>query len=275
MVYATPVAAALVSGAFYDALGAPFYLSADKLAGDYAAVRFERELRIFREFCREGEVLDVGCSTGGFLHQLERTGRYRAVGTDVVAGALDYAQAQGIEVRRQGFLEDDYGGRRFDAVTFWAVLEHVAHPGQFLARAGELLRPGGHAIVLVPNLGSLAIRLCGVRYRYVMAEHVNYFTADTLRKLAARVPAFEVVAVRSSHFNPIVIWQDFRGRAEPVPDAERARLLRRTTGFKTNPWLRPLRWGYRAVEAALASLRLADNLVMVLRSLSKAGRHRA
>ena len=38
MLFASPVEEELASGAFYDRLAVPFYLSPDKLAGDYAAV---------------------------------------------------------------------------------------------------------------------------------------------------------------------------------------------------------------------------------------------
>ncbi len=70
MVYADPVPEDLASGEFYDQLATPFYLSDDKLAGDYSPVRFERELKLFRKFCTSGRVLDVGCSAGAFLYQL-------------------------------------------------------------------------------------------------------------------------------------------------------------------------------------------------------------
>src|SRR5256885_4874401 len=70
MVYANPIELELASGKFYDRLGAPFYLSPNKLESDYAPVRFERELRLFRAYCQGGTVLDVGCSTGAFLCQL-------------------------------------------------------------------------------------------------------------------------------------------------------------------------------------------------------------
>src|SRR5678815_6071176 len=69
MILANPVEAQFAEGAFYDRL-APYYLSPDKLESDYALVRFARELRLFRRFCGQGAVLDVGCSTGAFLYQL-------------------------------------------------------------------------------------------------------------------------------------------------------------------------------------------------------------
>src|SRR6266511_1784744 len=60
MIYANPVPANFASGAYYDAAGSEYYLSPAKLEGDYASVRFERELRLFREHGRRGSVLDVG-----------------------------------------------------------------------------------------------------------------------------------------------------------------------------------------------------------------------
>jgi 2-polyprenyl-3-methyl-5-hydroxy-6-metoxy-1,4-benzoquinol methylase len=263
MTYANPVAGEL-AGPLYEQLGTPFYLAPEKLESDYASVRFTRELRLFQRFCPAGDVLDVGCSTGAFLFQLRSRGDYRVVGTDISAPALAYARSRGIEVVAGSFLEHDFGERRFDAVTFWAVLEHVLTPGDFLRRALGLLQPGGHVFLLVPNLRSLAVRLLGRKYRYILPQHVNYFTAATLGRLA-QIAGLRVVARGTMHFNPAVIWQDARGRGGFVADDERAALLRRTTALKQNPLLQPARFVYRLTEQALGSLGLADNLFLVLR----------
>ena len=265
MVFANPVPSAMASGEHYEGLAAGLYLAADKLAADYAPVRFERELKLFRQFCPRGKVLDVGCSTGGFLFQLEARwpGDYARLGTDVVGPALDYATERGVPVLRGSFLEHDFGGGQFDALTMWAVVEHLVEPAKFLTKAAALLRPGGHCFVLVPNLKSLAMRLLGPRYRYVMVEHFNYFSAATLRRVIARVPEMEIAALRSTHFNPVVLWQDWRGPGRGVSDAERVALLKRTTSWKQRGG--PLRWCYRAVEATLGAMGLADNLAAVVR----------
>ena len=267
MVYANPVEPELATGRFYDRLGASFYLSPDKLESDYAPVRFERELRLFRAHCQSGAVLDVGCSTGAFLYQLRTQfpGAYTVTGTDVAGAAMDYAESRGLEVIRGPFLDFDFGNRRFDAVTFWAVIEHVVQPKQFLSKAAAILKPGGHGFILVPNMKSLAVRLLGAKYRYIMPDHVNYFAADTLKRFAAMVPAFEITRLGSSHFNPMVILKDFHGGVERVADEERARLLKRTTAYKQRPVLRPVKWVYSGAERLLGAMGLADNLFIMLR----------
>ena len=179
--------------------------------------------------------------------------------------ALEHARARGIEAIGEPFLDHDFGDRRFAAVTFWAVLEHLADPLGFLSRAARLLEPGGHCFLLVPNRRGLATRILGERYRYVMPEHLNYFSRRSLLGFLERVPELQVVHLSTMMFNPVVILQDLLGRGRPVPLAERARLLRRTTSWKESRMLLPLRGIYRAAEGILALAGLADNLVAVAR----------
>lgn len=295
MIYANPIPAEMASGKFYDDAGTDYYLSPAKLEGDFADVRFDRELRLFRMHCPRGAVLDVGCSSGAFLFQLRKRwpGDYEILGTDVSGPPLDYAESRGVPVWRGDFLQMDFaktsvttlpktphpvplpvgrgeGGRRtgegFDAITFWAVVEHLAEPKPFLQKAHVLLKPGGLCFVLVPNFKSLAVRLLGSQYRYVYEQHLNYFTARTLAALCA--PRFEVIETRFTHLNPVVIWQDWRGGGREVSNAERGELLKRTTAYKQKAWMKPVKWAYRAAEKLLAIFGSADNLVLVLRKRS-------
>ncbi|MBI4658474.1 MAG: class I SAM-dependent methyltransferase [Verrucomicrobia bacterium] len=273
MVYADPIRQEFASGLFYDQRGESFYLSPDKLQSDHAAVRFEREIRLFRAHCQAGAVLDVGCSTGAFLLSLQRQypGDYSVFGTDVVAAAMEYAQQRGVQIIRGDFLDFSPGEAAFDAVTFWAVIEHLAEPKKFLHKAASLLKPGGICFVLVPNLRSLAVRILGSRYRYIMPDHLNYFTPATLKAFGASCAPFELIKLGSTHFNPIVILKDLRSKAGRVPDADRAQLLKKTTTWKQNRLLWPIKLLYSAAERFLGSLYLADNVVIVLQKRGPAG----
>lgn len=264
MIYANPAPAEFASGQYYDRAGTDYYLSPAKLESDYAAVRFERELRIFRKHCQGGAVLDVGCSSGAFLFQLNQRfpGCYQVLGTDVSGPPLDYAEGRGVTVMRGNFLEQEFGQKQFDAVTFWAVVEHLLEPKPFLAKAWSVLKPGGLCFVLVPNMKSLAARALGARYRYLYPQHLNYFTKATLAKPVET--RFTVIESGSTHFNPIVIWQDWRGGGKDISNRERAALLQRTTSYKQNPLLKPVKALYQLAEKTLAALTLADNLVVVL-----------
>jgi 2-polyprenyl-3-methyl-5-hydroxy-6-metoxy-1,4-benzoquinol methylase len=265
MIYANPVPAEFASGQYYDQAGADYYLSPAKLESDYAAVRFERELRVFRKHCQSGAVLDVGCSSGAFLFQLNQRfpGCYQILGTDVSGPPLDYAEGRGVAVVRGNFLGQEFGQQKFDAVTFWAVVEHLLEPKPFLAKAWSVLKPDGLCFVLVPNMKSLAARTLGARYRYLYPQHLNYFTKATLKRLVES--RFSVITSSSTHFNPIVIWQDWRGGGKDISNRERAELLQRTTAYKQNPLLEPVKALYKLTERTLGALNLADNLLVVLR----------
>ncbi len=267
MIFENPVPKEISSGAFYNDARTPFYLSPEKLESDYASVRFERERRLFRRFCKSGNVLDVGCSTGAFLYQLKNRfpKDYEVTGTDVSHSAIQYAQSRGLGIIDQSFLDFNFGEKCFDAITFWAVMEHLIDPKQFLEKAASLLKSDGHCFILVPNMKSLAVRILGGKYRYILPEHVNYFTPRTLDKFSQMQPALEIVASGSMHFNPLVIWQDSRGEGGFVPDAQRAALLKRTTSYKQNPLLKPVKWVYKGAEKILSAMNLADNLFLVLR----------
>lgn len=261
MVYANPISSELAAGSFYDRAGDE-YLSPEKLESDYAEVRFERELRLFRTYSKNGSILDVGCSSGAFLYQLKRRfpNDYNVLGTDVSSAPLEHAAKMGVPVIKKDFLAQSFD-IRFDAVTFWAVMEHLSEPGRFLQKAASILKPGGLCFVLTPNMGSLAVRILGTKYRYILQEHVNYFTASTLRKFVES--EFTIHSMQSTHFNPLVIWQDWRGPEREVSRAERSKLLKRTTAYKQARWMLPAKFAYRLTEGLLGRFSMADNISIV------------
>jgi 2-polyprenyl-3-methyl-5-hydroxy-6-metoxy-1,4-benzoquinol methylase len=261
MIYANPVPVEMATGNFYDKAGSE-YLTNEKLESDYADVRFERELRLFRSYCKNGSVLDVGCSSGGFLYQLKKRfpDEYKVLGTDVSTEPLDHAAKMGVPVARGEFLTQSFEGK-FDAVTFWAVMEHLSQPKLFLEKAVSLLKQGGHCFILTPNMNSLAVRLIGSKYRYIFPEHLNYFTPQTMKRFVEQ--ELTVVGMKSTHFNPLVIWKDFRGGERNISRTERVNLLKRTTGYKQSRWMFPVKIAYQATESLLGNFFLADNVVIV------------
>ncbi len=97
-----------------------------------------------------GAVLDIGCGTGFVLERLRE--RYDAWGLDVSATAVALCRARGLEQVALGSAGDPSAvrGRRFQAVLFLDVLEHLDDDAGSLRLARELLLPGGAVIVTVP-----------------------------------------------------------------------------------------------------------------------------
>lgn len=165
-----------------------------------------------------GAVLDVGCSTGLFLHEMALAG-WAARGVELSPTAAGYARDRfGLDVF-EGMLEDaPLAPGTFDAVTFWDVLEHVYSPAATLARAAALLKPGGCVVVNVPNWDSPDRRLFGRHWQgWDPPRHLYVFARPTLTALL-RGAGLEPVAWRCfmpSYFTFILSLERWLGSVRP------------------------------------------------------------
>jgi SAM-dependent methyltransferase len=91
----------------------------------------------------------------------------------------------------------------FDSVMMHSYLEHEVQFAKLLTGIQRCLKPGGKAYVRVPNYAALNRHISGANwpgFRY--PDHVNYFTAATLKKVAQDA-GFEFKLV-----NRPIIWVD-------------------------------------------------------------------
>lgn len=128
-----------------------------------------------------GRILDVGCATGLFLHEMASAG-WQAAGVELVPHAAEYARAHfGLDVFSGQLAQAPFGPATFDVVTFWDVLEHTFSPTQELALAARLLGPGGLVAINVPNWRSIDRRLFGPHWiGFDPPRHLYVFTEHTL-----------------------------------------------------------------------------------------------
>jgi 2-polyprenyl-3-methyl-5-hydroxy-6-metoxy-1,4-benzoquinol methylase len=182
--------------------------SSDELIAAYAAVEDETYIaersgreRTFAKHLRSLQqvtgpaagrsLLDVGAYTGVFVEVALAAG-WQACGVEPSRWATTVAQREGLPVIEGTQDSPDLQGRQFDAVTMWDVIEHVSDPSAELARAFQLLRPGGVLAVHTMDIDSLAARLMGARWPWLMNMHIHYFSRKTLTRMLAR-SGFEIV----------------------------------------------------------------------------------
>lgn len=98
-------------------------------------------------------VLDIAAAQGNFSLAMAELG-YDVTWNDLRADLADYVRAK-YEWGRLSFAPgnafDLHFPSLFDAVLITEVIEHVAHPDQFLASTARLVRPGGYIIMTTPN----------------------------------------------------------------------------------------------------------------------------
>ncbi len=93
-----------------------------------------------------GRLLDVGCGQGNFLLRASQDG-WNVGGVDL----LSWEPLHGVPIRVEDFPSADLPENSYDAITAWAVLEHVPRPSSFFEKVSRLLKPDGQFIFLVPN----------------------------------------------------------------------------------------------------------------------------
>lgn len=102
-----------------------------------------------------GRLVDVGCSTGSFLKLADRAG-FAASGVEFSqSSATVAARRTGLDIETGGIHDCRLAEGSVDIVTMFDVIEHVPDPARDLARAYELLRPGGWLVLSTPNIDGL------------------------------------------------------------------------------------------------------------------------
>ncbi|MCB1360521.1 MAG: methyltransferase domain-containing protein [Rhodobacteraceae bacterium] len=183
-------------------------------AGGKAAARLAPVLPLSR---RGARLLDIGAGGGEFVFLAQEAG-LTARGIDPNGDYVEYARTHlGIDLSRAEVSDLDPAAR-FDVVTLFHVLEHLAHPRAVFAQIADLLNDDGLLVIEVPNFGS---PLLPPRNTFFKA-HINYFTEPTLRMLGSE--RFTVEHARADKD----LYMIFRKRAgtQPQDTAPRSEALR-------------------------------------------------
>jgi SAM-dependent methyltransferase len=135
---------------------------------------------------RDGAILDIGTATGDFLVALREIGFTSVHGVDPSPEAAARARkANGLDVIAGSTQEArDRWPSGFAVVSLIAVLEHLVDPGAALRDIARSLRPDGRLYLLVPDATQFQDHVTAP-YQEFSVEHINYFTATSLRNLLA------------------------------------------------------------------------------------------
>ena len=102
-------------------------------------------------------ILDVAAAQGNFSLALAELG-YRVTWNDLRSELVDYVKLK----HERGDIEFKPGNvfeisqdELYDGVLITEIIEHVAHPDEFLRKIAELVKPGGYIVMTTPNGGYL------------------------------------------------------------------------------------------------------------------------
>jgi SAM-dependent methyltransferase len=158
------------------------YYGYDDLDPDYHRDRYEVEAEVVRARIPDGAgrlLLDIGCANGNFPRQMKKLG-WEAEGVEISASSRSISD---FKIYREQFPQIPINEPRYDAVTAWAVLEHVHDPMAHFRKAAAILKPGGVFVFLVTNFESVSSRRL---FREDVPRHLYFFTEKTIREYLSR-----------------------------------------------------------------------------------------
>lgn len=127
---------------------------------------------------RGRDILEIGCGEGLM---------FEGTGTNPVQMDVSITRVRRASGKCRFLLCADgydlpFANARFDAVLLVAVLEHTREPWRVLREACRVLKPGGRAIMVVPNdvtmsAGRLLLRKFPIRY----PDHLTFTTPRRMR----------------------------------------------------------------------------------------------
>lgn len=177
-----------------------------------------RRCMVVSKYQNGGRLLDVGCSTGIFLNEMRRSGRWEVYGVEPAAFPARIAQERfGLLVFQQTLIEAKLPENYFDVVTWWDVLEHTPNPKECLQETYRILKPGGWIFIQTPDPNSWEAKLFGPLWRgYEAPRHLHLFPVPTLTNQLGLL-GFRVRSVKSfagnlsTAFISLGYWLDSQG----------------------------------------------------------------
>ena len=134
---------------------------------------------------KSGSILDIGCGTGHFLHEMQQKG-WQVEGVEPDKGARDCALELfqlkiGDSSALEAFCKE---AREFDVITMWHSLEHIHDLDGTIEKLKKLLRSGGLLVIALPNRTGYDASIHGKDWAaWDVPRHLWHFSLYSMQKL--------------------------------------------------------------------------------------------
>jgi len=136
--------------------------------------------------CETGRMLEIGCGSGSFLHEMARAG-WEVHGLEPSAQAGAAAAALGYPVHVGPLETAPDPERPYDLIVAWMVLEHLHQPVAALKKLSRWTVAGGRLVASVPDASAWEFRLFGPAwYALHLPGHLFHYTPRTLSRVLER-----------------------------------------------------------------------------------------
>lgn len=155
--------------------------------------RWRGRVETLTQYKAGGSILDLGCSSGGFLSALKNPA-WKLYGIEMSDEVAQRAHDDtGADVFVGDILDAPYPAGSFDAITCFHVFEHLYQPREILAKVSHWLKPGGIFYAMMPNIDSAGARIFkSYWYALELPRHLYHFSPISLKNTAHSVGLVEV-----------------------------------------------------------------------------------
>jgi len=153
-----------------------------------------------------GNVLDIGCGTGGFLSLF--SDQWQKYGIDISEFAKKEAQKKGIATDFK--LEDNF----FDLIIFRGTIQHLPDPISRIEKCYYWLKPGGGVVFLAtPNANSICYKLFNTlpmldgKYNFFIPSDI--VLKQVLANFGFKIKGLEYPYINTPYASPMNDMLDF------------------------------------------------------------------
>ena len=139
--------------------------------------------RLLKSYVSPGmRVLEIGCAPGKMLAWVAKVLQARVSGVDYSGYGINTAKELfdklGIsgDLRCEDIFETSFKEGSFDCVISCGVIEHFNNPKQLVDIHVRLVKPGGKAVIIIPNYGGVYGRL----QQYFDPENLTLHNLDIM-----------------------------------------------------------------------------------------------
>lgn len=127
-----------------------------------------------------GSLLEVGCASGAFMHQMATQG-WQVEGIEFSPKAAQATVELGYPVHIGSLETASLPSKSFDLIAGFMVLEHLHNPILGLRKMHDWVKPGAWLVLSVPNCSSLEFLLFKKRWQGLhLPNHLYHYTPYTL-----------------------------------------------------------------------------------------------
>ena len=154
---------------------------------------FKDRVNIISTYQPGGTLLDVGCATGAFMEVA--ASNWDVYGVDVSEYAIEQAKKKNLKAFSGVIRDSPFKDQKFDVVTLWDTIEHVADPQETIQQISEMTKPGSVVALTTGDVGSSIAKLSGRYWHlYNIPQHLSYFDKTTITKMLKQA-GFEIVEI--------------------------------------------------------------------------------